>query len=728
MRRFSFSLLIAVLLSILNVLPAQAYQAAPPKVTLVLSGGGARGAAHIGVLKVLEREKIPIDSIVGTSFGALVGGLYSLGYSADEIEKMFLDGSWVSVFSNSSEPSPSRLTGSGGERYLGELNFKKFAPELPSGLLAGQRLTELLGRLTTEPIVSAGFDFDRLAYRFRAVCTNLVNGERYVFKSGAMSEALRASISVPLLFTPVEKDGMLLVDGGLVDNLPTDVAREMGSGIVIAVDVTSPLLEKEQIKTLLQVIDQSVTLMMRHNVEDNRKLADLVLTPELEKYPGTEYDKMPEVIELGAKAAERNLEKIRALVHGVPYHGPGTIPSAPLAPVILSVSFEGLKEIPISQVHSEIGVLPGQKLDVAMIEKDLKRLYAEGLFERVDFKLVPAGTGSFHLVYVVKETSMRTLGASIRYDRTDGFVALAELRARQLFHTPSTLTLSTQFGGLENYVASLHYVPSYRRAMFYIAPEGHYTQREYPEYVNHELFDRFTYKKVGGQLTIGTSFKRSEVEIGYRIDRASIGGGTPPFTQAEGKVLSGLRLNLSRNTTDGRRFPERGTLLAARADARPKGLGGDLGYTKAEMDIVHFSPFRKRTNIQMFGSAGISRGSVPFYERYYVGGFSFSEEGPRRLIGFNFAELSARQVVIAGGAYRYRWIEQPIGFLKSAFISGIYNAAFIAQADRKPYRFDHFQGVGAELALETVVGPIRIAGGWGQGGRFNLYISIGPSF
>jgi outer membrane protein assembly factor BamA len=475
-------------------------------------------------------------------------------------------------------------------------------------------------------------------------------------------------------------------------------------------------------------MDQSISLQMRRNVEISRKLADIVVQPDLEKYPGSEFAKISEIIKLGAEAAERQLPDLKALLADVPEYDRPPLPSLPVPPVILSVSFEGLREVPSAQLRPEITVHPGQSLDVAKIERDLRRLYAGGLFERVDFKLLPAGDNSFHLVYVVRETTMRTLGASIRYDRDYGFVALAELNARQLFHTPSTLTLSTQFGGLEDYIASLHYVPSYRNASFYVAPAAHYSTREYPQYIDGDLVDHFTYKRVGGQLMIGTLFKRTRIEAGYRVDRASTAGGILPFTQAGSLVLRGMRLNLVRNTTDARRFPSQGTLWGARADFRPESLGSEAGYTKAEVDFIHFIPLRERINVQLFGSGGITQGAVPFYEHFFAGGFNFSEDGPRRLLGFDFAELTARQILVAGGAYRYRFFDQPIGFMKRAFVSGTYNAAWISDADHKPYHAKLYNGIGAELALETLAGPVRLAIGWGQGGRFNVYISLGPSF
>ena len=241
MRPLILSLVCTLLLTSLSAQPApSADRQTRPKIGLALSGGGARAAAHIGVLKVLEREGIPIDCITGTSFGALAGGLFSAGYSAQELEQILLGQDWNTIFSGAPQRRLTPLMERRIARYQAQVSFRGWEPELPTGLLGGQRLTQALDVLTTSRMLQANFDFDNLPVQFRAVSTNLIDGKPFIFKEGSMTEALRASIAVPFLFTPLEKDGMLLVDGGLVNNLPVDVARSLGADIVIAVDATSP--------------------------------------------------------------------------------------------------------------------------------------------------------------------------------------------------------------------------------------------------------------------------------------------------------------------------------------------------------------------------------------------------------------------------------------------------------------------------------------------------------
>ncbi len=271
---------------------------------------------------MLEREGIHVDYIAGTSFGALIGGLYAVGYSAAQIEDIFTKQEWDRVFSDAPDRRLSPLLERKNFRYQGQLAFQGYSPELPTGLWSGQKLTEILNSLTTERMLAARYDFDRLPIPFRAVATDLITGKEYIFRDGPMTEALRASIAIPMLFTPVEKGDMLLVDGGLVNNLPTDIARSMGADFVIAVDVTSPLLKKDAIRTFIDVMDQSISMIMRQSVDGNSKLADVVIRPELDEFIYSDYTRVREILKRGERGAERRVPDLRGLIGSLAVKAP----------------------------------------------------------------------------------------------------------------------------------------------------------------------------------------------------------------------------------------------------------------------------------------------------------------------------------------------------------------------------------------------------------------------
>ncbi len=715
-------------LLLLESLPAAGQEQKPKKVGLVLSGGGARGAAHIGLLKILEREQIAIDLIVGTSFGAVVGGLYCLGYSAAEIEQILLHQDWNSLFSDAPERRFAPLVVQKSARYMGQVSFLGWNPELPTGLYGGQKLTEELDRLTTERIVAAHYDFDQLTIPFRAVATNLIDGKAYLFKQGSMTEALRASIAIPMLFTPLEKDGMLLVDGGLADNLPTDVAREMGADIVIASDVTSPLLTKSEIKTFVDVLDQSISLLMIQSTTRNRQLADFTVTPDLKGYSYSNYTLIKPIEERGEQEAERRLADLKKLLAGMPGrpHHPWRLTGT--KEIIESISFRGLEHVKPEQLRSDVKTKPGQPINSRMLSDDLGRLYATQLFERVDYSLEPTAENRYRLIYRVKEAPRHTLGASIRYDNAYKFVALAEFTAHQLFGTPSTATLSSQFGGLENHSASLRYIPSFAPFLF-VEPRVHILRRERLDIRDKILADRFIDKRSGGEFMIGGAFfKRLELAGGFMDDSVSIAGGAPP-NQLSGSVrVAGPAFRAKRDTLDNQEFPHSGMAILLQGQKRSESLGSDLSYSLLQGDFErYYSPTGKST-LRLGLSAGFSRGSVPFFDKFYLGGYTYSEGGPRRVFGLSRDELAVNQMGILSASYRRLVLSRPLSFIRHIYASGFYNAVAYSEAETSPYHFKLFNGAGLGLSLDTLLGPLRVAGGWGEGGRVKFYLSLGPAF
>jgi NTE family protein len=698
-----------------------------PKVCLVLSGGGARGAAHVGVLKVFEQERLPVDCIAGTSFGAVVGGLFSIGYSAAEIERILLDQDWNSIFSDAPQRRLTPLIERKDARYQAQLSFKGWNPELPTGLLGGQRLTESLDALTAEAMLKAKYDFDNLPIQFRVVASNLIDGKVYVFRNGSMAEALRASMAIPMLFTPVEKEDMLLVDGGLADNLPTDVARALGASIIIAVDASSPLLRKEEIRSFINVMDQSLSLRMEQNEAESRKLASIVLKPDLEAFTANDYDKIPEILERGEEEAGNRLEELKALVAGIPFHPLREVQENG-SPVIDSLSFRGLKQVKPAQLEPNLRSRPGEAVDLTAISADVRRLYATRLFDSVGYDLEPLGGNRYRLVYVLKEAPLRSLGVGLRYDNDYNVVALAEFTARHLFDSPSRATVSSQFGGLQDHSAALRLISS-AAPFFFVEPRGDVRRLERRDIRDQEEVAKFTDMREGTQLLMGASLLRQlEIDGGYRIERVRIDHGAQPNSLDGSVVLAGLTLRVNADSLDHPDFPRSGLAVKAQYDKRSRWLGGDLDYSKLQADYRRYFPLSANSVIQVNASAGYSHGPVPFYDLYFIGGYSFSEKAARQFLGLIRDEIPARQVGIAGASFRRQLFSRPLSFLKRGYLTGIYNGGFFSDREASPYNFGFMNGAGIGLAFDTMLGPIRATGGWAEGGRFNFYLSIGPGF
>src|SRR5688572_8893060 len=278
-----------------------------PRIGLVLSGGGARGAAHIGVLKVLEENRVPVHAIAGTSMGAVVGGLYATGLSAADIERVMTSVDWQDAFRD----RPAR-TDLNFRRKLEDQNFlvkfplglkgRKF--RLPRGLVQGQKLTQILRGLTL-PVAQVQ-SFDQLGIPFRAVATDIVTGDRVVIDHGDLTTAMRASLSAPGVFSPVDFEGRMLVDGGLSSNLPIDVARQMGVDILIVVDCGFPLLERGKLVSVATVSNQMLAILIRSNTTAQRKsltARDVIIDPALGDFSSLDFDSHARAMKIGEEAA-----------------------------------------------------------------------------------------------------------------------------------------------------------------------------------------------------------------------------------------------------------------------------------------------------------------------------------------------------------------------------------------------------------------------------------------
>ena len=288
-----------------------------PKIALVLSGGGARGAAQIGVLKVLERYHIPVDFIAATSMGAIVGGLYAAGYSASEIEKIALTTNWDEVLSLSDETKRTDLFMEqklARDRTLIAIRFQGLEPVIPIAVSSGQRLTDWLNREILQAPYHAYPDFDALKIPFRAIATDLVSGKRVVMSDGPLPEAIRASATTPLLYNPIERDGMRLIDGGLLANVPVDVARRQGMDIVLAVNTTSGLRTADEMRAPWQAVDQMMGISMAVLNAQQLKDADLVITPDLGQRLTYDLRGLDTVIAQGERSAEEKIPEILRLI------------------------------------------------------------------------------------------------------------------------------------------------------------------------------------------------------------------------------------------------------------------------------------------------------------------------------------------------------------------------------------------------------------------------------
>ncbi len=374
-----------------------------PRIGLVLGGGGARGYAHVGVLKKLEEMRIPFDYITGTSMGSIVGGFLATGMQSDELGQVVREADWDDMFkdSTSREDEPFRRKADDDLGLFGpKLGIGKDSSLLPKGVVSGQKVIFMFESVTSQRVNTS--DFDQLPIPFRAIATDIVSGSMVVIADGELSMAMRASMAVPAVFDPVRRDGYLLVDGGLVRNLPVDVARDMGADVVIAVDVGTKLAGKSELTNALAIVYQMSGLLTVYNTNEQiRTLGenDVLITPELGDEVGSaDFKKLDVAIPIGYAAAEAMQDQLQkySLSESAYHAWRQQVDACVDGPSqVHFVQLDNQSRFSDEVILKLITIKPGEPLDLAQLDHDLKQIYGLGFIRQARYNVVdqdgPAG-------------------------------------------------------------------------------------------------------------------------------------------------------------------------------------------------------------------------------------------------------------------------------------------------------------------------------------------------
>jgi len=715
-------------------LESAAPAAAVPGVTrarfgLALSGGGARGLAHIGVLKVLEELHVPIDLIAGTSIGAVVGGLYASGMSPDEIAREMTRVDWVALFDDR-PPRPDlpyRRKQDDSSAFIDlELGLRSGRILLPRGLIAGQKIGFLLKSLTAR----AAFidDFDRLPIPFRAVATDLANGSMVVLSRGDLADAMRASMSLPGTIAPAEIDGRHLVDGGLVRNLPVDIVRGMGADVVIAVDVTTPYDPVESLKTLADVTRQVADMLTQDNVTEQSWKDDVLIRPEMATVSASNFMAGAEAVRRGEEATRAQADALRKYsltseafeahlreVRGAP---------PPLPPRIDSVRIEGASRVDRRILEKRIRTRSGSTLDLGVLQGDLSRLHGLGDFEKVDYRLSRTDGGVdlvFHaeekpwgpnylrlgLTFVNDLEGDSDFGIRARYTRTRMDALGAEWRS------------DIKIGRNRSLVSEFHQPLDYS-GVFFVAPSVSLFGQFVNLYDGDQRVAEYEPRGATAALDAGAELDRyGEVRIGVLRGRvkAAAAVGTrdlPEFDIATG----GLTGRIVIDRLDNPYFPTQGRFGLVDLFLSRRSLGADLSYDKMAGSFAQvFHRGRHRVYCSLDGGTNLGT-EVPFYDEFLVGGFG-------SLSGFKEGQLRGPLFGVARLGYYVR-----SGRLSGRFGRGVYLGGWVeagnAWATRSEARLDNLIYSGTVGAgVDTFLGPAYVAYGRSDDGHDSLYLSLG---
>ncbi|MBM3315704.1 hypothetical protein FJY71_07715, partial [candidate division WOR-3 bacterium] len=417
----------------------------PARIGLALSGGAALGFAHIGVLKVLEREGIPVVAISGNSMGSMVGGVYAAGYGAAEMESIAVNADWSLLFSSrvpfGAQFLPERQQ---ARRYFLQLRHRNLFPSVPGGLVPLQNVEFLLNGLLSEVEYNTGYDFDSLPIPYRAVAVDLVSGEKQVLRRGRLEQAIRASIAIPAVFAPEELGTMSLVDGGVQQYLPVDPLLEFDPDLIVAV-LTMKHNEESGI-SLIDVISRSMDLVAVDDLRRQKALADVLIEPNVDPFAHSDFARAGELVAAGESAATAALPRIRELLAGRrPAGYRRAVRPRPLS-LVRQVRFEGAEVTRGAVLRREMDTRPGRYLRFDDLSDDLLRLFSTGLFEDVNYRLEFGRQESVDVVVELKERAFGFYSLGLRYDNTDDVVLGFEVGQGNLSGSGAGVRLAAVLG------------------------------------------------------------------------------------------------------------------------------------------------------------------------------------------------------------------------------------------------------------------------------------------
>lgn len=612
LRTLSLCALIAAALA-----PSAAEEAAgaPPKrprVAVVLSGGSAFGLAHIGVLEEIEAAGIPIDMIVGTSMGAIVGGLYASGYSPEAMARIVTSMDWASVLMDKNASAGDRFERSVRGDYALRVGLDAAGISLGSGLLEGQNVLAKFTELTLHALPRR--DFDALPVQYRAVAVDLMTGDKVVFDSGSIAEAMRASMSIPALFRPYEVAGRRLVDGGIADNLPVDVARKLGADIVIAVESRGPEPKSaDSLGSPLAIASQSANLFILQNMRPARAAADLLITSDLSGFSTASYAEAAALVARGkaaGAAARPGLAELAArIAEARPLVAPGEEPNRRAMgepPLLGSIRVEGGSPSDEAAVRAAFAPLVGR----AYAREDLSRIigsvYTAGGYDLVKFDVEPEGGGLVGVVSLRPDTTTEN-ACFVGLDYSGVFskafssdVAISSgLLLRGLSGKDSGLFVSTSL------------VNKIRAAAEYFQPLGPLFLKPWLRYSYEYDFETseslpislgLKYRSYGGGLWTGLALGLdADLMLGYSLENVST---TENFIDGSDHTVSALRLALRYDGRETSVFPERGLACTLYGRASTPALGGATSFGQAELDLSAAIPLSKKDTLGLSLFAG----------------------------------------------------------------------------------------------------------------------------
>jgi NTE family protein len=702
-----------------------------PKIGLVLGGGGARGYAHVGVLKKLEEMRIPYDYITGTSMGSIVGGFLATGMESEELGQIVRETDWDDMFKDktSREDIPFRRKADDTLGLFGpKLGIGKDSNLLPKGVVSGQKVIFMFESVASQRVNTS--DFDQLPIPFRAIATDIVTGDMVVMADGELSMAMRASMAVPGVFDPVRRDGALLVDGGLVRNLPVDVAREMGADVVIAVDVGTKLAGEDEITNALAIVYQMSGLLTVRNTEleiETLNENDVLISPAIgDKISSADFKKLDEAIPIGYEAAEAMQDQLQKYSLSESEYlawrqqisncvdGP---------PQVHFVQLDNQSRFSDEVIRELITIKPGETLDLDQLDYDLRQIYGLGFIRQARYSVVEQdGQQGIEITVLQDERGKQYIetGLDLSFSNrgTDFNIRGAYLNTG-LDDRGSEIRAMVQFGEAPGLFAD-YYRPLDDGLKYSFEPSLSFFSR--PLLIFDDKGDALAeleLDEAGAAIAFGREFSRhAKISAGFTryFGKMDITVGNPdlkPFNFDGAEVF----VEADFDRLDDRYLPTRGILASLKYTSSSKSLGADTSFNQLEF-ALYGSHTMGLHNIVMGGqyNTGLDE-NLSIYSWYTGGGFlNMSGFEPNSLVGQHYG------MVLAG--YRYQ-----IG--KSGFLPG-YAGMTVEYGNATQKRSEIFSdgllNGSFYVAYSSPLGPVYLGIGWSEQRSAIYFLRLGTIF
>ena len=703
--------------------PAAAMAPQRPKTCLVLSGGGARGIAHIGVLKVLEELRVPFDCVVGTSAGAIIGGGYASGATPEQIERAIRGADWDRLLSD----RPRRADRSTYARELDrahigltEVGAQGLNVLLPRAVVAGQFLQYFLQSL----VAPAGRgSFDALPIQFRALATDFESGRLVVLDHGDLASAIRASMSVPGAFAPVQVDGRALVDGGLVRNIGIDTARALGAERVIVVNIGAPLLKRNEIDSIFSAAQQMLNILIEHNVEASLaqlQPGDVLIEPELGAFSSADFAHGADHL-LEAEIATRQHAR-ELFAFAVPeaeyaaWQAHQRVARVPSRHDRIVVDTTELRHVAPAAIEHLVGRTPSDA------EATVTTLLASDDFETVTGSLEPGADGTTLVLRPIEklwgpEYLHGGLVLASDFSGNSEFTLLVDQRMRWL--NPSGLEWRNRASfGQRNLLATELRQPLEPAGRYFVAPHAQFFERVRSLYLDGKAFASYRLRDLGGGLDVGTRLgDNGELRLGLETGRsdATLSIGSPLLPDLHERFTA-WRGNLVLDRLDSLDFPRAGYLLSADARLARHLLGGTQSYDRLSIEAQRAFGGERSSLLLAARLQTSFGGGLPPNEAFSLGGFL-------NLSGYREDQLLASRVMFVRGVFRQRVAS--VSALLPALYAGFSLEAADATHPLDDSRGNRLYGGSLFIAADSALGPFYLGAGVAEGGFVSVYFYLG---